>query len=93
MPGYIEHHQYLTDNIGVISNKREIFQCNKTREVLLKVDHGRWTTVQLITYMHLHSDVQVDLDMITDEFVSRNNRLLDFSYTYANEKHWIIHDE
>jgi len=48
MPGYIQHHQYLTDNTGVISNKREIFQCNKTRVILLKVEHGRWTTVQLI---------------------------------------------
>jgi hypothetical protein len=33
----IKHHQYL---IGVIGNKREIFQCNETREILLKVDYG-----------------------------------------------------
>jgi len=28
IPGYIQHHPYLTDNAGVIGNKREIFQCN-----------------------------------------------------------------
>jgi len=26
----IQHHHYLTDNAGVIDNKREIFQCNET---------------------------------------------------------------
>jgi hypothetical protein len=54
----------------VIDNKREIFQRNETREILRKVDHRRWTTVQLITYMHLHRDEQVDLDMIIDDFLT-----------------------
>jgi hypothetical protein len=27
----IQHHKYLTDNSGVIDNKREICQCNETR--------------------------------------------------------------
>ena len=79
MPGYAQHHQYLTDNVDVIDNKREIFQRNETREILRKVDHRRLTTVQLITYMHLHRDEQVDLDMIIDDFGSRKNRLLDSS--------------
>ena len=35
IPGYIQHHHYLTDNAGVIGNKREIFQCNETHESLL----------------------------------------------------------
>ena len=48
---YVHHHQYLTDIAGVIGNKREIFQCNETREILLKVDYG---TVHLITYAHIH---------------------------------------
>jgi len=37
----IQHHQYHTDNAGVIGNKRDIFQCNETREIILKVDHER----------------------------------------------------
>jgi len=37
--GYIHHRQYLTDNAGFIGNKREIFMCNETREILLKVDY------------------------------------------------------
>jgi hypothetical protein len=41
IPGYIQHHQYLTDNAGVIGNKREIFQCNEMHEILLKVDYWR----------------------------------------------------
>ena len=40
-PANIHHHQYLTNNVGVIGNKREIFQSNKTRELLLKVDYWR----------------------------------------------------
>jgi hypothetical protein len=40
-PANIHHHQYLTDNVGVIDNKREIFKCNMTREILLKVDYWR----------------------------------------------------
>ena len=40
-PANIYHHQYLTDNVGVIDNKREIFKCNKSREILLKVDYWR----------------------------------------------------
>ena len=55
IPGYIHHHQYHTDNVGVIGNKRDIFQCNKTRQILLKVDYWRWTTVQLITYAHIQT--------------------------------------
>jgi len=47
--GYIiQHHQYLTDNVGVIGIKREICQLNETREFLLKVDYWRYTTIQLI---------------------------------------------
>ena len=38
---YIQHHQYLTDTTGVISNKREIFKCKEKRGILLKVDYGR----------------------------------------------------
>ena len=38
---YIQHHQYLADNAGVIGNKLEIFQCNETHEILLKVDYWR----------------------------------------------------
>ena len=49
IPGYIQHHQYLTDNSGVIDNKREIFQSNETHEILLTVDYWQWTAVQLIT--------------------------------------------
>ena len=41
IPGYIQHHQYLTDNAGVIGNKREIFQYNETHGSLLKVDYWR----------------------------------------------------
>jgi len=41
IPGYIQHHLYLTDNAGVIDNKPEIFQYKETREILLKVDYGR----------------------------------------------------
>jgi hypothetical protein len=37
--GYIQHHQYLTDNVDVIGNKQEIFQCNETHEILLKIDY------------------------------------------------------
>jgi hypothetical protein len=39
IPGYKQHHLYLTDNTSVIGNKREICQCNWTREILLKVDY------------------------------------------------------
>ena len=35
----LQHHQYLTDNAGVIDNKREIFQCNDMHEIMLKVDY------------------------------------------------------
>jgi len=56
-------------------------------ETLHATNRALFPTVQLITYMHLHSDVQVDLDMLIDDFVSRNNRILEFSYTYGNEKH------
>jgi len=45
-------HQYLTDNARVVGNKWEIFWCNETREILLKIDYGQWTTVQLITYAY-----------------------------------------
>ena len=38
---FVHHHQYLTDNVGVIDNKGEIFQCNETHGILLKVDYGR----------------------------------------------------
>jgi hypothetical protein len=43
---YIQYHEYLTDNAGVIGNKREIFQYNETREILL----WRWTTYHLCIY-------------------------------------------
>ena len=46
---HIQHHQCLTDNASVIGNKREIFQCNMTHEILLNVDYWRLTAVQLIT--------------------------------------------
>ena len=49
---WLLHHQYLTDNTGVIDNKREIFQCNEASEILHKVDYWRWTSVQLITYAY-----------------------------------------
>jgi hypothetical protein len=52
IPGYIQHHLYFTDNAGVIDKKPEIFQYKETHEILLKVDYGRWTTVQLITYAY-----------------------------------------
>ena len=48
--GYIiQHHQYLTDNVGVIGMKREICQFNERHEFLLTVDYWRYTTIQLIT--------------------------------------------
>jgi hypothetical protein len=39
----LQHHHYHTDNAGVIDNKREIFQCNETHEILLKVDY--WVSI------------------------------------------------
>ena len=39
IPGYIQHH--LSDNTGVLGNKREIFEFNETHEILLKVDCWR----------------------------------------------------
>ena len=35
----LQHHRYLTDNDGVIDNKREIFQFNDMHEIMLKVDY------------------------------------------------------
>ena len=36
-----QHHQHLTDNAFIICSKREIIQCNETRDILLTVDYGR----------------------------------------------------
>ena len=49
---YIQHRKYLTRNAGVIGNKRDIFQSKQTRVILLKIDYGRRTTAQLITYAY-----------------------------------------
>ena len=49
----IQHHQYLTDNAGVFSNRPEILKCNETHEILLNVHFRRWTTVHLITYAYI----------------------------------------
>ena len=46
---HTQNHQYLTDNSSVITNEQESVQCNETHAILLKVDYGRWTTIQLMT--------------------------------------------
>ena len=40
-PAIIQHNQYVTNTIGVISNKRDIFKWEETSEILLKVAYGR----------------------------------------------------
>ena len=67
--------------LGAISNKREIFKWRVTREILLMVAYGRYTTVQLI-----HRHVQVNMDRIINNFVKRRNQRLQLSLTYTNEK-------
>ena len=69
--------------LGAISNKERSLS-----ESLLKIAYGRYTIIKLI-----HRHVQIDLDMIIDEFVSRRNQRIEFSSTYTNEKLLIIHDE
>ena len=55
IPGHIQYHLHLSDNAGVIGNKREIFQCNEMRGLLLKVDYCRWTTYDLwLMHIHVH---------------------------------------
>ena len=39
-----------------------------------------------LSLMHIHRHVQVGLGMSIDDFVSRRNRRLDFSYTDTSEK-------
>jgi len=51
---YVHHHQYLTDIAGVIGNKREIFQCNETREILLKVDYSD-EGLSILSLMHMQT--------------------------------------
>ena len=76
LPGYIQQHLYLFYNVGFIGNKREIFQFNETREIPLNMGDERLSNLSL---MHIHRHVQVDLDMIINDFVSRRNWRLDFS--------------
>ena len=40
-PAIIQHNQYVTNIISVISNKRDIFKWKETSEILLKVAYGR----------------------------------------------------
>ena len=58
-----------------IAKTRISVQCNETREDLLKVDELQSN----LSLMHINRHLQVDLDMIIDDFVSRRNRRLDLS--------------
>ena len=53
----------VISHVGVIGNKREIFQCNETREILLKVDYERLCHLCIYTGLHVQVDL-VDLILI-----------------------------
>ena len=72
---YIHHHQYLTDHVGVIGNKRDLSVKSYLRST---IGDKRLSNLSL---MHLRGHVQVDLNMLIG----------DFSLTYTSEQQWIIH--
>ena len=84
IPGYIKHHQYLTDNVGVL-DRQQARDLSVQWDVWNPTSGRLWPMNDCPTYlslMHKHRHVQVDLDLIIDDFVSRRNRRLDFLNLY-----------
>jgi hypothetical protein len=46
------NNQYLLTMQVSSATSKKSFHCNETREILLTVYYGRWTTVQFITYAY-----------------------------------------
>jgi hypothetical protein len=68
-------YQYLTDNVGVIATSEISFSAMRRVKSYLRSTMGNERLPNLLL-MHIHKHVQVDLDMIIDNF----------SKTYSGEK-------
>ena len=71
-------YQYLTENVGVIATSERSFSAMRRVKSYLRSTMGNERLPNLLL-MHIHRHVQVDLDMIIDNF----------SKTYSGEKHGV----
>ena len=69
--------------------QREIFQCNEMRESLLKVDYGRWSTVQLIPDAYTYTAMMCKsywIWLLITLLAEGTGDLIDVSLTYIQVK-------